>query len=232
MKRSSSQITPGSAPKRRKTRKSKSKGTPEMYSSGQVFPDVLDTTLRYNSNMTRVNPSAATTYYSFILNGMFDFDFDNILGNKQPLYFDSMFTSDGPYRSYNVGTWETTITLVNDSVDPILIYWAQATSVGEVDTLIEVQNRPNVRELILTQKDGDKNSGTIVAKGSMAEVWGTKRVNPENAVGTSAANPVAATFGTLYFYNPGGVIATPVNVWVKIRHDFHFTAQTADAIIS
>lgn len=218
---------------KRTKRSRKAKGTPEMYQKGQVFPDTMTTSLRYNSNMVAVDVAAASTYYSFALNGMFDFDVDNIIGNKQPLYFDELFTVDGPYRSYNVDKWTTTIEIINDSPDPLLCYWSQSTGVGEQDTLIEVQNRPNVRELILTQRDGDNNSGKIVASGSMKEVWGgLKRVNPENAIGTHSSNPVGIAYGTLFLYNPGGLVTTPVNCWIKVRHDFHFSAQTPDAIIS
>lgn len=208
-------------------------GTAEMYQPAQVFPDVLSTTLRYNSNMVAVDPAAASVYYNFALNGCFDFDVDNVIGNKQPLYFDELFTSDGPYRSYNVDKWTTTITVINDSVDPLLVYWAQGSSTSETDSLIEVQNRPNVRELILTQRDGDKNMGKIIAPGSMKEIWGgLKRVNPENACGSPVSNPAALTYGTLFLYNPGGLVSTPVNCWIKVTHDFHLTAQQADAIIS
>lgn len=233
MKRSSSAITPGGAKKSFKKRKTlRKKGTPEMYSKGQVFPDVLTTKLRYNSTMARINPAAASYYCSFVLNGMHDFDFDNVLGNKQPLYFDELITSDGPYKSYNVQSWNSLIHIENQSTEPLMVYWSQSTSVGESDTLIEVQNRPNVKELLLTAKGGSKDVGVIKAPGSMKEIWGPIRVNNENAVGSNAANPTAASWGTLFFYNPGGIVATPVNCFIKITHDFNAVLSTADAIIS
>ena len=215
----------------KRKRSKKGKGTPEMYTKAQVFPDVMNTTLRYNSNMVAVDVAAASTYYSFALNGMFDFDFDNVLGNKQPLYFDELVTNDGPYKNYKVGSWKTKIEIINDSTDPLLVYWAQGSAVTEMDTLVEVQNRPNVRELILTQRDGDKNHGTIIAPGSVKEVYGSIR-NPGDLTGATASNPTVTVWGTLFFYNPGGIVATPVNAWVKITHDFHTEMSTADAIIS
>lgn len=237
MKRSSTLTTPGGA-KKRKIVKAKRRGkravarlTPEMYTPAQVFPDVMKTTLRYNSNMVIVNPSQASTYYSFALNGMFDFDVDNILGNKQPLYFDELLTADGPYRNYKVTGWDTKIIIHNASGDPLLAYWSQANAVAESDTLLEVQNRPNVRELILSHRDGDNNSGTIFSKGSITEVHGNIR-NPQDLAGSPTGNPSILTYGTLFLYNPGGTVSTPVQCWIKVIHDFHVELSTADAVVS
>lgn len=227
---SSQSEAPAKRPKVAKKGK-KVKGTPEMYAPAQVFPDVMETTLRYNSNMVAVDPAASSTYYSFALNGMFDFDFDNVVGNKQPLYFDELVTNDGPYKNYKVGSWKTKIEIINDSVDPLLCYWAQGSAVTEMDTLIEVQNRPNVRELILTQRDGDKNHGSIIAPGSVTEVYGNIR-NPGDLTGAAASNPSVVVWGTLFLYNPGAIAATPVNCWIKITHDFVSEFSNADAILS
>jgi len=218
-------------PKKKARRVRKPSGTPEMYTPAQVFPDVMKTTLRYNSNMVPIDVAAASTYYSFALNGMFDFDFDNIIGNKQPLYFDELLTTDGPYKNYKVTSWDTKIIIINDSQDPLLCYWSQGNAVTESDTLIEVQNRPNVRELILTQRDGDNNMGQIVSKGSNYEIHGSIR-NPQDLTGGPTGNPSIVSWGTLFLYNPGGVTTTPVNCWIKVVHDFHVELSTADAVVS
>jgi len=212
-------------------RTAKAKGTPEMYSKGQVFPDVLPTTLRYNSNMVAIDVAAASTYYSFVLNGMYDFDFNDILGNKQPLYMDELLTADGPYKTYKVLSWKTTIHVINDSLDPLLCYWSQSNAVAEADTLVEVQNRPNVRELILTQRDGAANQGKIIAPGNVNDIVGTIR-NPADLAASYNGNPAGTLWGTLFFYNPGGVVSTPINAWLKITHDFEVELSTADGIIS
>lgn len=235
MKRSSSAITPGGAKRYSKKRRvvtKKAKGTPEMYTKGQVFPDVLNTTLRYNSTMARVNPAAASYYFSIIANAMYDFDFDNVLGNKQPLYFDELLTNDGPYKSYTCSKWNTKIQIINQSTLPLMVYYAQTSSVGNSDSLLEVQNMPNVRELILTPSGGDKDSGVILAPGSLSEIYGTKRLNPGDVTGTPSTNPTIPAYGTLFFYNPGGVVGTPVDAWVKVVHDFNVELSTADAIVS
>lgn len=219
------------ATKRKFVKRAKGKGSPETYVKGQMFPDVFFTTLRYNSTMALINPSSASTFNSFVLNGMFDFDFDNILGNKQPLYFDDLITTSGPYNQYKVYKWNTRIHIVNDSDQPLLAYWAQAATVAETDTLLEVQNRPNVRELILDPKGGTKVSGFIEAPGSMFEIYGSSP-NPENIIGRAGSNPTVQAFGTLYLYNPGGVVTTPVKAWVKVIHDFISELNAADAIVS
>lgn len=233
LKRSRSDaIVGGSQPtKKKKVVKRRARGTPEMYAPAQTFPDVMTTTLRYNSNMVAIDPAAASTYYSFVLNGMFDFDVDNILGNKQPLYFDELLTADGPYRNYKVKSWKTKIIIINDSVDPLLCYWSQANAIAESDTLLEVQNRPNVQELILTQRDGDNNMGSISSYGNVKTIHGSIR-NPQDLTGAPTGNPPVGCFGTLFLYNPGGVANTPVNCWIKVVHDFEVELATADAVVS
>lgn len=229
----SSQTTKRPSKKAKYSKKSKRaiKSTPEMYQKAQIFPDVMTTTLRYNSNMVPIDVSAASTYYSFVLNGMFDYDVDNILGNKQPLYFDELVTADGPYKNYKVSKWVTKIQVINDSPDPLMVYWAQSSATVETDSLIEVQNRPNVRELILTQKDGYKNAGIITAPGDIKTLQGGIR-NPADLTGSSAGNPAVSCIGTVFFYNPGGVITTPINAWLKITHDFTVELAHPDAVIS
>lgn len=229
-------MTPGGAKrsfKKRKTLKGarKPKGIPEMYAKAQVFPDVLNTTLRYNSNMTRINPAAASTFVQFNPMGMFDFDIDNVVGNKQPLYFDELLTVDGPYKNYLVKSWNTKIEIINKSPEPLMAYWAQINQIAEADTLIEVQNRSNVRELILTHNGGDNDSGVIKAPGKITDIYGT-RVNVGDQSGNQTSNPAIPILGVLYLYNPGGVITTPVDCWIKITHDFHVELNTADSIIS
>lgn len=218
-------------PAKRSRRVRKPKGTPEMYQKGQVFPDVMTTTLRYNSNMVAIDPSAASTYYTFMLNGPFDFDADNIIGNKQPLYYDELLTADGPYRTYTVKSWKTKVQIINDSQDPLLCYWAQSSTTTDADTLIEVQNLPNVQELILTQRDGDNNSGTITSYGNMEKIFGT-RLDQSAKSGNFGANPTSLARGVLFLYNPGGLVTTPVNAWIKITHDFVMELSTADAVVS
>jgi len=209
----------------------KAKGSPEMYAKGQVFPDVLYTTLRYNSNMYRRNPASASDFTSYRLNSAYDFDVDDVAGNKQPLYFDELVTSTGPYQTFTVKSWMTKVEIHNMSTSPLLCYWVQASNVTEGDTLIEVQNRTNVRELILTGRGGDGDHGIIRAPGKITDIYGT-RLDPANLVGNSASGPNVTPVGILYLYNPGGVVGTPVDAWVKVTHDFHCELNTSDAIIS
>lgn len=209
----------------------KPRGTAEMYAPATAFPDVLSTKLRYNSTMARINPAAASYYASFILNGMFDFDVDNIVGNKQPLYMDTLLTADGPYKNYKVSSWTTKIEIHNYSALPLLCYWAQAATTGEMDSLLEVQNRSNVRELILTSLGGDKNHGIITAPGKVTDIYGARQ-NPADLSAVFSANPTTPCTGTIFLYNPGGIVATPVDCWIKVTHDFNVELNTTDMISS
>lgn len=234
MKRPSgeSQLVSSAPAKRRKGVPVRGKGSPELYSKGQIFPDVFHTTMRYSSNLVPITSIAsATTFHSLILNGLFDFDFNNTFGDKQPLYYDQLLTSTGPFKQYTCKKWRTTIEVYNQSTNPLEVYWTQAGDPSDGDTLIEVQNRPNVRILVLTAKGGSKDKGKITAPGSMVEIFGNI-INPESALGSVTANPSIKAYGTLFFSNPGATSSTLIDCFVKIVHDFDVELSAIDGILS
>lgn len=219
-------------PKRRKTPAKKGKGTAELYAKGQIFPDVFRTILRYQSDLLPVvSVASAVNYISVRLNSMYDFDNSNNLGNKQPLYYDSLLVSTGPFRQYKVDSWKTTITVYNQQSKPLSVYWTQAGDTAEGDTLNEVLDRPNVRQLILTPKGGSKDFGTITAPGSMQEIFGDI-INPESAIGGVASNPTIVAYGTLFLANAGGTSSDLIDCFVRVTHDFNVQLSSIDASIS
>ena len=227
-----SQLVSSAPAKKHKGMPKRGKGSPELYSKGQIYPDVFHTTMRYSSNLVPITSIAsATTFHSLILNGMFDFDFNNTFGDKQPLYYDQLLTSTGPFKAYNCKKWKTVVEVYNQSSNPLSLYWTQSADSAEGDSLIEAQNRPNVRELILTAKGGSKDKGKITAPGSMVEIFGDI-INPESAIGSFAGNPTVKAYGTLFFSNPGATSSTLIDCFVRIVHDFDVALSSVDGTVS
>lgn len=184
------------------------------------------------SNALAVITSASPLYtISVSPNDMYDFDKTGDFGNKQPLYFDSLMSSTGPYKNYYVDSWVTTYTIINTLAIPITV-WAPlpVSSSTEIDTKTEVDNLPGVQRLYLTAANGSKCIGTVTVKGHVKDVYPTfsKEVG---LTGNYGASPTLGIFQGLVIgsadgsTNIGGVI-------VAVKHVAHTELAGIDALVS
>lgn len=120
---------------------------PRTFKTLGPFPKVMNTTLVYKNPSVNVTSAGISSYNycNFALNSMFDFDQTNIIGNKQPLFYDQLLSIDGPYKNYKVNAWKTTIKFINLSDKAMFVYYdGNLTALTETDQLNEVQNRRGV----------------------------------------------------------------------------------------
>jgi len=83
-------------------------------------------------------------------------------GNKQPLYFDTLFTASGPYKQYKVHSWKATWTFVNTSATPQSIWVIPPiAAAAEIDSAAEADNFPGVKRLYLAPNGGGDSKGTV-----------------------------------------------------------------------
>jgi len=128
MKRSASTAltTKGGAPKSRfskKRRVTKRRFTTLRRQPDGPFPASKRITMVYENALTPISGAAAFLSKSVKYNSLYDFDNGTgDLGNKQPLYFDTLFTASGPYKQYKVHSWKATWTFVNTSATPQSIW--------------------------------------------------------------------------------------------------------------
>lgn len=120
-------------------------------------------------------PGGVSYYNSFSMfpTSLYDYDYSGAIGNKQPLYFDTLFTSQGPYLFYRVKRWKTVITVVNLSTVPVVVYAGHASITGntvELDTPTEMQNFPDIKKVFLTEKGGEKCIATITLYGDLSKI--------------------------------------------------------------
>lgn len=170
------------APKRRLTKR-------------DPFPLIMrNVSMRYqDAPGATLSWGGGATYYASLHTkptALFDYDYTNVVGNKQPLYYDTLLTATGPYANYLVRKWKTTFTVVNMSAVPVVVFVGQASlsgSVTELDQPTEIQNFPDVKKVFLTEKGGEKCIAQITVWGDLKK-W-TVSNNDDDFVGFYNSNP-------------------------------------------
>lgn len=247
MKRQSSLLTPGGASsskkpfKKRKVVDRKYKrldrslntGTSRasglfQYSGDGPFPNKLATTLLYRSIPVVQTGSAGTGTYALNvgLNDLFDFDYSNVLGNKQPLFYDQLFSATGPYQRLECKSWRTRITVINQGSEAVSIYWngrGTANSVTEEDTLAEVTNRPYMQQRHLAPKGSSGDRCYLKSSGR----WTDHNTDNVGSAQAYNASPSTIVYGTLFANTP--TTTTAPNLIIQIDHYFDIVALRIDA---
>lgn len=197
----------------------------------QPFPRSKVINLLYENSLTAGSFSgAATGTLSVKPNSAYDFDNGTSFGNKQPLYYDALFSGSGPYKNYKVDSWTTSYTIVNAADIPITVFALPPMSAtAEIDSLAEADNFPGVKRLFLTAKTGSKSHGTITITGNVKDVY-TSASTDLGFVGAYNTDPAYLVYQGLFFASADGT--TALNAYVSVRHSMHCTCQVVDAIAS
>lgn len=187
-------------------------------------------TFLYENALAKVNPGTTLWSLSTIPTGMFDYDVNNYLGNKQPLYFDQLLSATGPYKSYKVISWKTTFTFINEGTTPVNIWVAPAlTGAAEVDTAAEADNFPGVKKLYLTSPSGSQNKGSIVVTGHIDDVW--KGITEDSGlIGSYTSNPGVPVYTSIVAQAADGV--ANCICYVAVKHEAYTELLNVDAIVS
>lgn len=199
----------------------------------QPFPRSKVINLIYENALTTGSFSgAATGVLGTKPNSAYDYDNSSgaSFGNKQPLYYDALFTASGPYKNYKVDSWTTTYTIVNEADAAITVFALPPISApAEIDSQAEADNFPGVKRLYLTPKTGSKAMGTITVTGNVKDVY-TSASTDLGFVGAYNTDPAYLVYGGLFFASADGTTALAAKVAVK--HVMHTTCQVVDAIVS
>jgi len=195
------------------------------------FPQKLNTTLQYRSLAVQQTGSAVSGTYSatVVLNDLFDFDSSNVLGNKQPLFYDSLFSATGPYTRLECKSWRTRWTIINTGAEPVSIYWngkGTATAISEEDTTAEVSNRPNMQVYHLTKSGGCMDRCYIKSSGAWTDHV-SEVVDPGTAYNASPGTPI---YGTLFANTPTNTTAPTLTI--QCDHYFDIVCIRPDAVVS
>lgn len=163
-------------------------------------------------------------------NSAFDYDVTGNLGNKQPMYYDSLMTASGPYKSYKVVSWKTTWTFVNASTVGVNIWVSPPVlTSSECDSVAEAEEFPGVKKITLTSESGSKGIATCTITGSYKDVYPA-------AIGTDAqfaaynANPAGAIAATIV-YQPADA-SSVTKLYVGVKHVMNCILGQVDNVVS
>lgn len=205
-------------------------GRTTLASYGGPFSGKKSLTFLYQTGLREVTAVAgATSYARIVCNGMFDVDYDNLLDNKQPLYFDTLLSSTGPYQQYKVISWKTTWNLINET-DKAVTVWVVPAGVGagDLDTPTEVANYPGVKRIFLAAKGGmDRSSCTVT--GHFKDMY-PSMTQDNGLIGVYNSNPGNAIYGGIVVQN-SDLTNIPV-LKVAVKHEAYTELQNVDAIQS
>lgn len=198
------------------------------------FPKVMNTQLVYKNPSVNVTSSGIQSfnYCNFTLNSMFDFDTTNIIGNKQPLFYDQLLSVDGPYKNYKVNAWKTTIRFINLSDRAMYVYYDPCSAtISEADSALEMQNRRGVQTFVLTAANNAKPMCTITKYQSLRQFFPNSVNSSENFSAVYNASPATAAYSTLGWQTIDGSV-TAYTIAVQVQHIFYCTLYNADSVNS
>ena len=210
-----------------------------IYKSLNPFPKVKNVTLIYKNTSNNVSSSTGIVLQRLRCNSLFDADYDNIVGNKGPLYKDQLMGANGPYLYYKVNAWSTTIRVINVTTNlqgqsdcPLYVFFDPGAigSFAEADTDAEIQNRPGVIRKMLTAPLGSVPMTTIKSYKTV------KSFAPQTSNGLEYAsawnnNPTNTIFSTIYVRRIDNSVTT-FSVAFEVTHKFYATLYSHDASVS
>lgn len=191
------------------------------------FPNKLQTTLLYRSAAKSLTGSAVTGTYlvQFGLNDLFDFDITNVMDNKQPLYYDQLFSATGPYTRMETKAWRSRITVINLGSEALSIYWngkGTAVSSSEEDSLAEVTNRSGVQQIHLGPKGSSMDRALIKSFGK----WEDHNTEESGTAQAYNGSPSTVIYGSLFASTPS--TSTAPTFILQIDHYFDVICTRPD----
>lgn len=199
------------------------------------FPKVKYCKLVYkNPSSVFSTPGAIQDYNSLriICNALYDFDYSNYFGDKQPLYFDQLCSAVGPYTNYKVTAWKTTIKLINASSKILNVYFDPAsTLVTDTDTPVELKNRPAVQYRQITASANAQPSCTFSYYNSLRRFFGKNQTSDITLTGDYSSNPSTPIYAALMIQNADGSVAQS-DVLMSVTHTFYCQFFNRDATAS
>lgn len=220
--------------RRANRRSNRAIGGPKAVLIKQPFPKVMNTCLVYKQPSVYINSNGVSSSWTQIWrsNSLFDYDYSNALGNKQPLFYDTLCTATGPYQNYRVNAWSAKITIINLSDKPMNVYYDPVSySIAEADTQTEMQNRRGVIYRMLTAQSNSKPMTTIKSFVRVKDFAPDIVSSSENYSADSSADPSKILYSQL-LWGPIDLSTTAYNVAIQVETKFYCTFYNADSVQS
>jgi len=194
-----------------------------LASAPTPFPPTKFVTFDYSNGLALRIPVSNTDVVSYAPNDMFDFDrTTGFLGNKQPLFYDALLSSNGPYRFFKVISWVTEFTVINRGAAPITLWLTNAQLAADIDTVAEVDNLPGVVKKFV-DVTGGMSMVTIKHTGNLKDTAASYIGDITNS-GTYSSSPSNAVQGSLVLYS-----SSALNYEIAVKHRAYTQLLVLDA---
>lgn len=200
------------------------------------FPPKMRTRLTYAPAATYWTPGVNTVVAQYALNGLFQPELAGaVFGTGvQPLYFDQMCTSTGPYKQYKVHGWKGMVKIINpagqyDDTPSTssrdcweVIYQQGFETTSEGDTNTELQSAPNIQRFLLPSGmvNGSAGQQTIHFSGRTRD-FVDATVDDSTLAAVFSANPGVLIVGSIGVRSLNSETITAY-VQITIEYDVEF----------
>jgi len=147
----------------------------------------------------------AATFAGFTVspNDLLDVDKSvaSFFGNKQPYFYDQLFSSTGPYERYYVKSWQLSFTCFNTTDNAIqLCLSPPSTLQSNVDTYAEISALVQTKKAVLGVKDSGSSKAVMSCSYNLGDVRGSLR--DLDFSGAYNNSPTTIIYHTLAVNNP------------------------------
>jgi len=161
-------------------------------------------TLDYESDLVHAGITA-TTFAGFTIspNDLLDVDKSvaSFFQNKQPTFYDQLFSSTGPYERYYVKSWQIKFTCFNTTDNAIqLCLSPPSTLQSNVDTYAEISALAQTKKAVLGAKDSGSSKAVMYCSYNLGDVRGSLR--DLDFSGAYNNSPSTIIYHTLAVNNP------------------------------
>lgn len=194
------------------------------------LPKVYRTTVTYPIAYNTIQTAIANYVDTRIaLNDIYAFDYDANLGSGQPLFFDQLCSSTGPYKNFRVQAWRVKFTIDNlKSVNSMVVAGQGYPNNAEADTFAELYSLPNAQKRMLQWYGGGPCARTVIEMNGK-----TKDFKPhdedENLIGSYNSSPSTIIYGALAANCIDQTTGPSIAVMVHAEFDVEFFNQDATA---
>ncbi len=189
------------------------------------FPSRRRTVFRYTDDRALAEAAAgAGVAHAYRLNSLYDPDYTG-LGN-QPMYFDQLVTSSGPYTKYRVFNTRVKVGFINYSSNPVVVGVYPSPSPTLPTSLKQAMEKPWGRYQLLTPVTGGSCKAVINARYNIADVFGLTRThvaNDEYFAGDSGSSPILGPYCVVWIWAGAGAVSA---AGASVSVEFLFDAET------
>lgn len=197
------------------------------------FPPVYKTKITWAPPAIEWAPGLNSSVMQFQMTNCYNIDIGAVFPTTQPLFFDQLCSSTGPYKQFKVVGWRGKFNLVNlggiredtpstGTQDVYEILFQQGYELSaEGDTNAELQAAPNLqRHLLPSTLNGSASHKEIYFQGKTADYFATT-VDDSTIVGNYAGSPSIVVYGSLGVRSIGSkVIKLGIQVTLELEVEF------------